>query len=284
LSLNAGFLCPNIDGTLSSGGCIFCNNKSFSYFTDKQSLSLEEQIKRSMEFAKRRFNAEKFIAYFQSFTNTYADLNVLREKYEIIRKFPGIVGLSISTRPDCIDKAKLSLIESYARDYMVWLEYGLQTVHDESLSLLNRNHSFGDFLKSLDMAKGRNILVGAHVILGIPGESREDMLATAKMVSNLPLAGLKFHCLHVVKDTALDRLHKQKGIRLLSESEYVEIICDFLELIPGDMVILRLISEADKRYLTAPLWVNQKQVIIKNIEEEFKRRGSYQGRRYAVRV
>lgn len=280
LSLNAGFLCPNLDGTKSTKGCIFCNNKAFSYFAKNEPPALEEQIERVAQFAKYRFKAKKFIAYFQSFTNTYAEILALEKQYSIIKKFPDIVGLSISTRPDCIDKEKLDLIEGFAKDYMVWLELGLQSIHNKSLNFLNRNHTFQDFLAALDLIKGRNILVAAHIILGIPGESKDDMLFTAKVLSKLPLSGLKFHCLHVVKDTPLQELYAQSDIKLLSRDEYVEILVSFLEYIGPECVILRLISEADREFLIAPLWINQRTKVLGKIEEEFLRRGSHQASRY----
>jgi len=278
LSLNAGFLCPNIDGTLSSEGCIFCNNRAFSYFVNKEASALEEQISSSIDFARRRFKAKKFVAYFQSFTNTYADLDLLKERYDTIRKFPDIVGLSISTRPDCIDEKKLELIESFTKEYMVWVEFGLQTAHDKSLTFLNRNHTFGDFLKAVRLAHNRNILIGVHIILGIPNETKQDMLSTAKGIASLPLSGIKFHCLHVVKNTSLETLYRNSQVVLLTMNEYIDILIGFLELIPEDWVILRLLSEAHKDLLNAPLWVNTKGLFSKELEQRMRERNTYQGK------
>lgn len=277
LSLHAGFACPNIDGTKDSKGCIFCNNEAFSHFVAREEVSLEMQIKSSMDYARRRFKAEKFIAYFQSYTNTYGDVFFLKEKFEIIRKFPDIVGLAISTRPDCIDKEKLDMIEEFSEDYMVWLEYGLQTVHNKSLEYLNRNHTYQDFLRALDLTRNRNIFIGAHVILGIPGEQIRDMIFTAKTIASLPLAGIKFHCLHVVKGTALERMYQRGEVLLLAKSGYIRAVCKFLEIIPPEWVILRLVSAADREYLVAPSWMNQKQEVIGGIEEELRLKKSYQG-------
>ena len=256
LSLHAGFSCPNIDGTLDSCGCIFCNNASFSHFVDKKNISLEEQISSSMEFARRRFKAKKFIAYFQSFSGTYDTPEALEKAYGVIKKFKDIVGLSISTRPDTIDNDKLDVIESFTKDYMVWIEYGLQTVHNKSLSFLKRNHTFEDFLKAIELTKNRNILIAAHLILGLPTESKQDMLITAKKIQSLPISGVKFHCLHVVKDTGLVPLYNKGNISLLSLNQYVDILCDFLENIAEDVVILRVISDAHPKHLLAPLWIN----------------------------
>lgn len=279
LSLDANFSCPNRDGTLSKEGCIFCNNEAFSYFTGK-GLSLREQIIHSIEYAQKRFKAEKFIAYFQSFTNTYGEVDRLKEKYDTIREFPQIVGLAISTRPDCIDKEKIELIQSYTQDYLVWIEYGLQSIYDKHLEFLNRGHSFQDFLKALELTRARGIFIGAHLILGLPNQTRDEVVNTAKVLSRLPLNGIKFHCLHVVKNTLLERLYNQGMIRLFSEQEYVESVCDFLEFIPREWVILRLVSEASADYLIAPSWLNQKQIVLKKIEEELERRNSWQGKKY----
>ena len=167
ISLNAGFSCPNINGTLSSDGCIFCNNKSFSHFAKQDNILVEEQIAQSMEYLRSRFNAEKFIAYFQSFTGTHGEINFLEEQYNIIRRFDDIVGLAISTRPDCIDEEKLDLIESFAEDYKVYIEYGLQSIHDKTLREINRNHNFGDFVQAVRMTAERSgINIGVHVFWG----------------------------------------------------------------------------------------------------------------------
>ena len=280
LSLNAGFLCPNLDGTLSFDGCVFCNNKAFSHFTKENISSIEEQIRLSMEYSSKRFKAKKFIAYFQSFTNTYSNPAILKQRYDIIRKFPDIVGLSISTRPDCIDKEKLDLIESYTDDYMVWIEYGLQTVHSEGLKSIRRNHDFSDFEKAVELTRRRKgINIACHVILGLWTETKDDMLSTAEKISAMPLSGLKFHCLHVLKDTFLQKLHQKEELKFLSEDEYVDILVSFLELIPKEFVVLRVISGADREFLIAPLWINDKQRLLNKIRDEFIRRASFQGSR-----
>jgi len=281
LSLDGGFGCPNIDGTFSNEGCVFCNNRAFSYFTNQNNISLEEQITSSMNYARRRFGAEKFIAYFQSFTSTYGETEFLSRQYNTIRKFDNIVGIAISTRPDCIDVEKLDVIESFAKGYEVYIEYGLQSVHDKTLKLINRNHSFSDFKKAVDMTYQRkNIHISVHIILGLPQESKKDMLETARVISAMPLWGIKFHCLHVVKETALEKVYNKGQVKLLSEEEYIDVLIRFLEIIPKDYVILRLVSSADKDLLIAPEWINNKQRVLKKIENEFKIRKTYQGRLY----
>lgn len=276
LSLNAGFTCPNRNGSISSEGCIYCNDEGFSPFA-KTKLSLRKQIEQSMDFAVRRYGAKKFIAYFQNATNTYAPLKKLKKTYDIIKEFPDIVGLYISTRPDCVDEKILDLIESYSSNYDVWIEYGVQSSHERTLKFINRGHTFRDFIKAVEMTAQRNIKVGAHVILGLPGETKEDMLKTAEKIAKLPVSGIKFHMLHILKDTKLEQYHKEGNINLLTLTEYVDIICDFLELISPRCVVFRLVSDAREDFLIAPKWINQKSDVITAIKDEFKRRGTRQG-------
>ncbi len=283
LSLDGGFSCPNIDGQLSKKGCIFCNNAAFSFFTRKKQLPLEAQIIQAQEYARRRFNAEKFIAYFQSFTSTYGDKEFLLTRYSVIRKFPDIVGLAVSTRPDCIDEEKLDIIESFTDAYEVFIEYGLQSVHDTTLKRINRNHTFDDFCRAVDMTVKRDnphLHVAVHIILGLPGESKEDMYHTAEVLSTMNLWGVKFHCLHVVKNTPLEEMYNRGELYLLREDEYIDILIGFMERIPSGWVILRLVSDAQRSLLVAPQWVNDKIHILKRIDEEFLRRNTYQGRLY----
>jgi len=280
ISLDAGFSCPNLDGALDSKGCIFCNNKAFSHFSFTPKMSLEEQISNSIDFYRKRLGVTKYIAYFQAFTNTYSDLDNLRKNYDVIRNFPEIVGLFISTRPDCIDEEKIKLISDYKKKYLVWLEYGLQTTHNRILTLVNRHHTYEDFLKALDLARKHKIDTAMHLILGLPGATYQDMMEDAERISHLDTQGIKFHILQVMKDTPLEKMYNDGAITLLKEEEYVRIICDFLERIPSSLVILRLISTAAASELIGPLWTQNKQRVLSLVSEEFKRRGTYQGYRY----
>jgi len=277
VSVDAGFSCPNLDGKLSDAGCVFCNNKAFSFFTKNKDFSLEEQIAQGIDYARRRFKAKKYIIYYQSFSNTYGDLDFLKKQYSVIKKFNDVVGLAISTRPDCIDEAKLDLIESFSRDYKVYIEYGLQSVYDKTLNCLNRNHSFVDFSKAIELTANRNINIGVHIILGLPNENKEACLKEARILSKLPIWGIKFHCLHVVKDTSLERIYQKGEFKPISEDEYVDRLVSFLEILPRNWVVLRLVSDAQKGLLICPDWVNRKQEVIKKIEAEFARRKTYQG-------
>lgn len=277
IGLEAGFGCPNIDGQLSSKGCIFCNNKSFSRYSNSRDISLDEQIVQTMEYAGKRFKAKKFIAYFQGFSSTYGDIEDLKKQYDVIKKYNDIVGISISTRPDCIDSEKLALIESFTSDYEVYIEYGLQTVNDKTLVNINRNHTFYDFQKAVELTMGRNISIGVHVILGLPGETKSDILRTAKIISDMPLWGIKFHCLHVVKDTVMQERYEQKMVNILSANEYIDLAVSFMEYIPKEWVVLRLFSEEAKGLVISPIWACNKYILLKMVEGEFKRRKTCQG-------
>ncbi len=280
IGLEGGFGCPNIDGRLSRKGCIFCNNKSFSRYSKFSGISLDDQITQTMEYAGSRFKAKKFIAYFQSFSSTYGDIDFLKKQYDVIKKYDDIVGISISTRPDCIDAEKIALIESFTSDYEVYIEYGLQTVNDKTLVNINRNHGFSDFQKAVELTMGRNINIGVHVILGLPGETKSDMLRTAAIISEMPLWGIKFHCLHVVKDTIMEEMYNQKKVRVLSANEYIDLSVSFIECIPKEWVILRLFSEEAKGLLLSPIWASNKYILLKMVDGEFKRRNTFQGSLY----
>ncbi|MFH1771940.1 MAG: TIGR01212 family radical SAM protein [Candidatus Omnitrophota bacterium] len=276
ISIDAGFDCPNIDGTLSKDGCSYCNNKGFSVNTGKLK-SIEDQIEEAIAFYPKRFKVQKFIAYFQPNTNTYADVETLREKYDIIKKYPQIIGLFISTRPDCVDDEKIKLLSSYAKKYLVWVEYGLQTTDDRLLIEINRNHTYEDFLSALNLTRRYGINVAAHLIFGLPGQNHEKIMEDARRLSNLDIQGIKFHILHVLKKTKLEGRYNKGGFKLLSEAEYVRLICDFLERLPSDLAVLRLVSTANPDYLIAPKWINNKHAVIDAINREFIRRGTCQG-------
>ncbi|MEW6104689.1 MAG: TIGR01212 family radical SAM protein [bacterium] len=270
ISLDAGFTCPNIDGTLSNKGCIYCNNKAFSLYT-RERKDIKTQIIESIGYYKKR-GVNKFLAYFQAFSNTYGPLERLKEAYDNIKGFKEIVGLVISTRPDCVNEEKIRLIAEYKNDYLTWIEYGLQTTHNHTLKAINRNHTYEDFLKALELTKEYQINVGVHIIIGLLGEGYDEMMTSASRLSSLPIDGIKFHLLHILKDTELETMYYQEKIRLLEMDEYVKIICDFLEKIPKNVVILRLISDAKPEYLIAPKWMNNKGVVISKINKELEKK------------
>jgi uncharacterized protein len=262
VSVDAGFSCPNRDGKLSTEGCIYCNNKAFSaQHRSGYNMPVEEQIELGMKESRKRFRAEKFIVYFQAFTNTYAPIERLKDVYDKIKQFKDIVSVSIATRPDCIDKDVLSLISSYAEDYEVWIEYGLQSVHDNTLKFINRGHSYHDFLNAFFMTRRYPIKICAHVILGLPYETKAMMVETARQVSSLKIDGIKIHPLHVVKDTKLELLYSQGEFKPLSLNEYESILYNFMSFLSPDIVVQRLSAYCPKEILVAPDWVGKKQQI-----------------------
>lgn len=277
ISVDAGLTCPNRDGTLGTGGCIYCNARGSGTGASARGRNLTEQIAQSKHYLARRYKARKFLVYFQSFTNTYAPLPTLRRLYDEALADPDVVGLSIGTRPDCVDEAVLGLLQGYARNRLVWVEYGLQSVHDATLRRIRRGHDFAAFRRAVAATRGRDIRICAHVILGLPGENRRHMLETARTVGRMGIDGIKLHLLYVVRKTPLARLFEQGGYRCLRQDEYVQLVCDFLELLPPQMVIQRLTGDPHREELLAPAWSLRKQETLARIRAELVRRGSRQG-------
>lgn len=277
IGLDAGFSCPNRDGTKGTGGCIYCNEDASraSYADPKDPV--KKQLRDRIGYLKKSKGAWKFIAYFQAFTNTYAPLDKLKAIYDNVLLFKEVVGLSIGTRPDAIDRDKLRLVSSYKDRYEVWVEYGLQSIHDKTLNTINRGHDFKDFLAAFKLAKEFDIPVCAHVILGLPGETRDDMIATSKKISELKIGGVKIHLLHILKGSALEKLYNEGKSRVLDQDEYVELVCDFLENLSKDIIIQRLTGEGPSDMHIAPLWALDKINTINKIGETLKKRGSFQG-------
>ena len=282
ISLDAGLTCPNRDGRISTGGCIYCNSRGSGTGASSQGLSIKEQIMRGKEFLKKRYKAQKFIAYFQSFSNTYGPYEKLKGLYEEALAIDDIVGLAIGTRPDCVDESVLTLLGSYAKDYLVWIEYGLQSIHDRTLAAINRGHDVECFKGAVDKTRGRGIKICAHVILGLPFEDRHDMLATAKAVAAIGIDGIKIHLLYVVKGTRMEGLYLEGKYRCLEQEEYVNLVCDFLELLPPDMVIQRLTGDPHPHELVAPEWSLRKNETLSCIKKILTERESWQGKRFEV--
>ena len=220
---------------------------------------------------------KKFVAYFQSFSSTYGDADTMIKRFEIIRKYPQIVGLFISTRPDCVDREKIEAITRYQKDYIVWMEYGLQTTHNHLLETINRNHTYEDFLTTLDLTRSYGLHVGVHLVFGLPGETYDEMMQDIQRLARLDIQGIKFHAMHVLKDTPLEQLYYTGAVKLLDLREYVKIVCDSLESLPAKMVILRLASSAFKDYLIAPQWMTDKNKVVEAIRAELIKRDTRQG-------
>jgi hypothetical protein len=278
ISIDAGMSCPNRDGRAGTGGCIYCNARGSGTGAFAQGVSVAEQIVRSKALMAKRYKATKYIAYFQSFSNTYAPVSVLKSLYDAALTVPGVVGLAIGTRPDCVDASVLDLLESYADHYLVWIEYGLQSVHDQTLLRINRGHDFNCFQKAVSLTRGRGINICTHLILGLPGETREMMLNTARTIAAMGIDGIKLHLLYVVKGTVLETLYGQGDYRCLEQQEYVDILCDVLELLPREIVIQRLTGDPHPEELVAPLWSLQKSQTLSMIAETLKNRDSWQGK------
>jgi len=277
ITIHGGFTCPNRDGTKGVGGCIYCVNESFSPVAKKASVPIEQQVREGIEFMRRRYGAEKFIAYFQPFSNTYADVETLKKRYDAALCDPDIVGLSIGTRPDCVPDEVLDLVQSYTDRYEVWLEYGIQSVHDRTLKMINRGHLYEDFEDAVMRTLGRGIKICTHVILGLPGESHEDMMVTAQKVSALPIDGIKIHHLYVAKGTPLERLYREGKVKVMSVEEYVPLAADFLERIRSNISVQRLVGDTHGDVLVAPVWKMSKAAVFDAISAELRRRNSYQG-------
>lgn len=278
VTVDAGLTCPNVDGTVAVGGCVYCDNRSFSPNRRLPRATVREQIDRAMAFLTRRYQADRFLAYFQAATNTYAPVARLRRLYDEALAHPQVVGLAVGTRPDCVPDDVLDLLQRYARDRYVCLELGLQSIHDRSLDWMNRGHHYDAFVDAVRRCQGRGLDLCAHVILGLPGESRADMLATADALAALPVNAVKVHNLHVVRDTPLEAMYRAGSVRVLDFDEYVGLACDFLERLPPGMVIQRLNGDAPPDYLVAPAWCLDKPRVLAAIQAELERRDSWQGR------
>lgn len=280
VTLDAGFTCPNRDGSLAFGGCTFCNNAGFSPNSVGPRRSIEEQLARGIAFVRHRFKARKFIPYFQAYTNTYGPVEHLRRLYDRVAFHPEVVGLAIGTRPDCVNGEILDLIESYASpEREVWLEYGLQSAHDETLRRVNRGHDVAAFETAMALTTGRAIRVIVHVIFGLPGEDRSMMLETIDYLRQFDIHGLKLHVLHILPQTVMEREYREGAIRLLELEEYVELACDALERLLPTVVVHRLSADSPPEMLIAPKWCGERALVRTRILSEFVRRGTYQGAR-----
>ena len=278
ITVDAGLTCPNRDGTLASGGCIYCNVRGSGTGAHAKGQSVLQQLINGKKSLARRYQAKKFIAYFQSFSNTYAPLPVLKRLYEEALSVEGIVGLSVGTRPDCVDEPVLDLLQNYAQHHLVWVEYGLQSAHDKTLALINRGHDVQCFIDAVEKTKNRGIKICAHVILGLPRETRKEMLYTAETIQKLGIDGVKLHLLYVVKGTRLESLYRRGEFKCLEQQKYVDLVCDFLERMPPGMVIQRLTGDPHPEELIAPAWSLKKAETLELIRKTLEKRDSWQGK------
>ena len=280
VSLDAGFTCPNRDGRVGEGGCTYCVNESFSPQAGKPMRSVSEQMSDGMSYMRRRYGSRKFLAYFQAFTNTYGPVERLRALYDEATARPEVVGLCIGTRPDCVPEEVLDLIESYSDRLEVWVEYGLQSAHEATLRRVNRGHDVAAFVDAVERTRRRRIHVCVHVILGLPGESHEDMMATACVLQPLGIHGIKLHHLYIARGTAMEAEYRAGRVAVFSAGGYVAVACDFLERIPPSVTVQRLVGDTTSTgVLVAPVWPQGKSRVLSMVTDEFRRRGSTQGSR-----
>jgi len=282
ITLDAGFSCPNRDGTISTGGCIFCDEGGSFSQAHSNLLSIEDQISEGIKNLTERFKAEKFMSYFQAYSNTYKPVNELEKTYTSALGHKDIVGISIGTRPDCIDDEKLKLISSFKNDYYTWIEYGLQSIHDKTLKRINRGHDFNTFLKSYEKTKEYGINVCVHVILGL-WETHTEMMQTAQKLAELGVDGVKIHMLCALEGTKIADLYRNGELDFMTEDEYVQTVCDFLEYLPKETTIHRLAGNGLKKNLVAPRWLGAKLDCLNKIDRELVKRNSYQGMKFVYK-
>lgn len=274
ISVDAGFTCPNIDGKVARGGCIYCNNRSFT--PARHHLPVPEQIREGI--AARGNLGAKFLVYFQSHTNTYAPVECLRDVYSQALSHPEVVGIAIGTRPDEVDPEKIDLLTELAGRTFVAVEYGVQTKNETTLRWVNRGHTYLDFLAAMDLTRGRNIHICAHLMLGFPGETRDEMLAMAHEMNRVQVHGVKLHNLLITRDTRLAELYAASPFPLLAYEAYLELACDFLERLSPEIVIERLCATTTAEYLIAPEWKKSPAELAADVDRTLERRNSRQGR------
>lgn len=277
ISLDGGFSCPNRDGTLSFDGCIFCSERGSGDFAGDRLSSLTEQFETVRRTLSDKWTSGKYIAYFQAFTNTYDTPDRLRERYEEALAQPGVVGLAIATRPDCLSDGIIALLQELSQRTYLWVELGLQTCHDETARRINRGYDRSVYESAMERLTRAGIEAVTHVIFGLPGETREDMLETVRYVRDQGSRGVKFHLLHLMRHAPLESVYQSGGLRFLEEAEYITLICDAIGLLSPDMVVHRLTGDSPRELLIGPMWSLKKWEILNAIDSELTRRDIIQG-------
>jgi len=278
LQIDAGFTCPNRDGHVAVGGCIYCDGRGSKLRQKGELPSVTEQIAIGKKYYTKQ--AAKFVAYFQTFTNTYAPVEKLHALYDEALHQEDVIGLSIGTRPDCIGSDVVELLSGYAKKYHVWVELGLQSVHDKSLQFINRGHNFQQFSDAVASLAGRGLNICVHIIIGLPGESDKDVIATAQALAAIPINGIKIHSLLALEGTALGEMYKKGTISMITKEKYVSLVADVLEVLPPHTVIQRLTADGYRDIFLAPDWAMNKLDVLNSINRELQRRGSYQGKNF----
>lgn len=277
VSLDGGFTCPNRDGTLSTKGCIFCSESGSGDFAGSRRLSINEQIEEQLKLIENKFPSGKVIAYFQNFTNTYADVEYLRKIYYEALSHPRVIGLAIATRPDCLGENIIELLSEINNKYFLWVELGLQTINEEVAKIINRQYSLKTYEEAAEKLKSRNIKFVTHIIIGLPGEKENDSLDTALFSEKCGTWGIKIHLLHIIKNTKLETLYKKNELKIQKKDEYVKKVVKILQNISYNIVIHRLTGDGNRDTLIAPLWSLNKRDVLNSIEKEMKMENIYQG-------
>ncbi len=284
VTINAGFTCPNRDGHISHGGCTFCNNSAFTPSYCQPHLSVTEQINEGITFHNNRYRrAAKYLAYFQSYSNTYAPIETLRRLYDEALAHPEVVGVVIGTRPDCVDEAKLDYFARLAESQYVAIEYGVESCYNKTLQMINRGHTFEQSQWAIEQTAKRGIHCGAHFILGLPGESDQMLIEQTDMINSLPLTTIKFHQLQIFRDTAMQTEYDQcpDRFRFWSKEEYIALFIEILKRLDPSVVVERFASEAPPRYHHGPNWgLVRNDTLLRLFEEELERTNSYQGEKF----
>lgn len=280
VALNGGMTCPNRDGTLGNRGCIFCSAEGSGDFAGNRQDSITEQIEKQIASIRKKRNADRFIAYFQAYTNTYAPVEYLRKIYTEAISHPNVVAVSIGTRPDCLGEEVLDLLEELNHIKPVWVELGLQSIHEKTARYIRRGYPLSCFNTAVKNLRERNLEVIVHTILGLPYETKEDILATMEYLNHMDIQGIKLQLLHVLKGTDLAEDYLAGKFQVYSMEEYLDLLIDCLEHLSPDMVIHRLTGDGPKELLLAPLWSSAKRTVLNTLHQECKARNSYQGKQY----
>ena len=283
ISLNAGFTCPNRDGTKGLGGCTYCNNQTFNPEYCKTEKSVTRQLEEGKQFFAHKYPEMKYLAYFQAYTNTYAELEGLKRKYEEALQVDGVVGLVIGTRPDCMPEELLQYLEELNRHTFLMVEYGIESASDETLRRINRGHTYADTVEAVQRTAACGILTGGHVILGLPGETHDTMVEQAGILSALPLSTLKIHQLQLIRGTRMAHEYEEnpEGFHLFTEvDEYIDLVIDYVEHLRPDLVLERFVSQSPKELLIAPDWGLKNYEFVTRLQKRMKERGAYQGKKY----
>jgi len=279
--VDAGFTCPNIDGTIGESGCLYCNERTFSYAKQRDTLPLEKQLERGIANLKAKGKADKFIVYFQDHTNTHAPVDVLADAFSRVDEYEDIVSLAIGTRPDCMSAAVCEVIRERAEKYDVWIELGVQSMHDETLKTIERGHTYAAFLEAVEQLRAiRNVKICAHIILGLPGESREMMMATAREMGRLEIDGIKIHPLHVVKGTGLADWYENDAYTPLTMDAYIALAAEGLTYLAPKTVIQRITAECEEAYLIAPDWIQNKTHVLNTLSQYLEKHDLRQGMKW----